>query len=133
MLTAQDCHDVPSRLRFARFQAGLEAAQMREELRKRGITLSKGGLHRVENIEPTNPNIKMIEAIADITGVSPSWLLFGTGPALSGDDAVDAIRERILDTIEHMSGALDLTARQQSTLENWLKSVRGRKSGRRRA
>ncbi len=133
MLSAQDCHDVPSRLRFARLQAGLEAAQMREELRKRGITLSKGGLHRVENIAPTNPNIKMIEAIADITGVSPSWLLFGKGPALSGDDAVDAIRERILDTIEHMSGALDLTARQQSTLENWLKSVRGRKAGRRRA
>lgn len=132
MLSAQDCQDIPSRLRFARLQAGLEAVAMREELRKRGITLSKGGLHRVENTEPTNPNLKMIEAIAEITGVSASWLLFGKGPALREDDAVDALRQRIIDTIEHMSGALDLTSRQQSTLENWLKSVRTHKARRKR-
>ena len=35
-----------------------------------------------------------------------------------------AIRSRVIDTIELMLGALDLNARQESTIQNWLKSVR---------
>jgi hypothetical protein len=35
-----------------------------------------------------------------------------------------AIRSRVIDTIELMLGALDLNARQESTINNWLKSVR---------
>ncbi|MEM6638732.1 MAG: hypothetical protein AAF610_02425, partial [Pseudomonadota bacterium] len=64
--------------------------------------------------------------------VSPGWVLFGTGPSLRDTDASDAIRGRVIDTIEVMAGALELTARQESTLENWLKSVRKSRPGIRR-
>lgn len=132
MHSPADCHDVPSRLKYARMQAGLDPTALRTALEKHGITLSKGGLHRLENTEPTNPNLKMIEAIAAITNVSPAWLLFGKGPVVAGDEAGNAINHRVIDTIELMSGALEMTARQRSTFDNWLKSVRGGKGGSRR-
>ena len=91
------------------------------------MELSKTGLHRLETIEPSNPNLKLIEAIAEITNVSAGWLLFGKGPAIPEKDVGVAIRSRVIDTIELMSGALDLTARQEATLTNWLKSVRSTK------
>ena len=93
-------------------------------LRERGIDLSKTGLHRLETTEPRNPNLKLIEAIAEITNVSPGWILFGKGPTVPATEFGSAIRSRVIDTIELMSGALDLTARQESTFRNWLKSVR---------
>ena len=62
---------IAGRIRAAREQAQMAPAALRAELRKRGIDLSKTGLHRLETIEPTNPNLKIIEAIAEITKVSP--------------------------------------------------------------
>jgi len=115
---------IAGRIRAAREQAQMAPAALRAELRKRGIDLSKTGLHRLETIEPTNPNLKIIEAIAEITKVSPSWILFGKGPAVPDTEVGAAIRSQVIDTIEFMSHVLDLTNRQQSTLNNWLESVR---------
>ena len=105
----------------------MEPAALRRQLQKRGIELSKTGLHRLETTEPRNPNLKLIEAIAEITNVSAGWILFGKGPAIPADEVGAAIRDRVIDTIELMSDALDLTARQEKTLENWLASVRSTK------
>lgn len=105
----------------------MEPAALRRQLQQRGIELSKTGLHRLETTEPRNPNLKLIEAIAEITNVSAGWILFGKGPAIPADDVGAAIRNRVIDTIELMSDALDLTARQEKTLGNWLASVRSTK------
>jgi len=121
---------VPERIRDARERAGMEAVELRNELRKKGIELSKQGLHRMETVEPKNPNVQVIEAIADITHVSPGWILFGEGPMVRGEEVGGAIRGRIIDTIELMVGALDLTKGQRRTIKGWLESVRGRSPGR---
>lgn len=102
----------------------MDPAALRERLRDYGIDLSKTGLHRLETTEPRNPNLRQIEAIADITKVSAGWLLFGKGPSTEPTEVGAAIRHRVVDTIELMAGALDLTNRQQTTLTNWLESVR---------
>lgn len=116
--------DIAGRIRSARQRARMDPAALRTRLREYGIDLSKTGLHRLETTEPKNPNLKIIEAIADITNVSPGWILFGKGPSVPDTEVGAAIRSRVIDTIELMAGALDLTARQESTLHNWLKSVR---------
>lgn len=116
--------NIAGRIRAARMRAQMEPAALRAQLREYGIDLSKTGLHRLETTEPKNPNLKIIEAIAEITNVSPGWILFGKGPSVPDTEVGTAIRGRVIDTIEMMAGALDLTARQESTLHNWLKSVR---------
>ncbi len=116
--------NIAERIRTARHRAQMDPAALRTKLREYGIDLSKTGLHRLETTEPKNPNLKIIEAIAEITNVSPGWILFGKGPTMPDTEVGSAIRSRVIDTIELMSGALDLTARQESTLSNWLKSVR---------
>jgi len=123
-MSGQDEGSIAKRLKLARERAQLEPAELRERLRTKGIDLSKTGLHRLESTEPRNPNLKQIEAIAEITNVSPGWILFGKGPSVPETEVGEAIRGRVLDTIELMSGALVLTARQETTLRNWLKSVR---------
>jgi len=115
---------ISERIRAARERAQMEPAALREALRGRGFDLSKTGLHRLETVEPTNPNLRLIQAIAQITNVSPSWLLFGQGAAIPANELGAAIRGRVLDTIELMSRALDLTAKQQRVLDGWLESVR---------
>ncbi len=115
---------ISDRLKKAREQAQMDPAALRAELRKHGIELSKTGLHRIESAEPKNPNLKLIQAIAKITNVSPSWLLFGEGPSVPEDQLSRAVRTRILDTIELMSEALILTDAQDKALKKWLKSVR---------
>ena len=116
---------IASRIRSAREQAQMPPAELRQILRENyGIDLSKTGLHRLETVESKNPSLKIIQAIAEITRVSPSWILFGEGTAVPGEQVGAAIRSRVVDTIELMVGALDLTARQESTITNWLESVR---------
>ena len=115
---------ISARIRHAREQARLEPKALREALAQKGFDLSKTGLHRLETIEPMNPSVKLMEAIAQVTNVSPGWLLFGTGTALKADAAANAIRGRVLDTIELMSQALDMTGRQQSSFDKWLASMR---------
>ncbi|MEM7432175.1 MAG: hypothetical protein AAF351_09650 [Pseudomonadota bacterium] len=115
---------VADRIKRAREQAQLSPVELRHALRERGIDLSKTGLYRLESIDAKNPNLKLIQAIAEITNVSPSWILFGEGAAVPGNEVGKAIRGRVIDTIELMVGALDLTARQESTIQNWLRSVR---------
>ncbi len=110
----------------------MEPAELRERLRERGIDLSKTGLYRLETTEPKNPNLKQIEAIAEITRVSPGWLLFGKGAAVPADEAGAAIRERVIDTIELLAEALELNARQQQSLDKWLASVRKNVPGKQR-
>lgn len=121
--------NISARIRHAREQARMEPAQLREHLRARGIELSKTGLHRLENTEPSNPNLKIIQAIAEITNLSPGWLLFGSGPSVPESEVSSAIRGRVIDTIELMSGALDMTKRQETTLANWLQSLRTTRPG----
>jgi len=122
---AQATSNIASRIRHAREQAQMPPAELRKILREGyGIDLSKTGLHRLETVDAKNPNLKQIQAIAKITRVSPSWILFGEGTSVPGDEVGAAIRSRVIDTIELMLGALDLNARQESTIKNWLKSVR---------
>ena len=118
---------IPQRIKLARERAQLEPAELRDRLRKKGIELSKTGLHRLETTEPRNPNLKQIEAIAEITNVSPGWILFGKGPAIEETQVGDAIRSRVIDTIELMSNALDMTKPQEKVLKDWLKSMRASK------
>ena len=123
-------YDIASRIRSAREQAQMQPAELRQLLRDDfKIDLSKTGLHRLETAEAKNPNLKLIQAIAQITHVSPSWILFGEGAAVPDDQVGSAIRSRVIDTIELMVGALDMTARQDSTIHNWLKSVRASNPG----
>ncbi len=119
--------NIADRIRAARQRAQMDPAALRAQLRDYGIDLSKTGLHRLETTEPKNPNLRIVEAIAEITNVSPGWILFGKGPAHPDTEVGAAIRSRVIDTIELMSDALDLTSRQESTLHNWLKSVRDTK------
>ena len=116
---------VASRIRHAREQSQLPAAELRRVLRRdHGIALSKTGLHRLETVDSTNPNLKLIQAIAEVTHVSPGWILFGDGASVPGDEVAAAIRSRVIDTIELMVGAIDMSARQKTSINNWLKSVR---------
>lgn len=115
---------ISARIRHSREQARLDPKALRKALAEKGFDLSKTGLHRLETIEPMNPSVKLIEAIADVTNVSPGWLLFGTGTAIQADAAANAIRGRVLDTIELMSQALDMTTRQQTSFDKWLESMR---------
>ncbi len=118
-------NNIAGRIRHAREQAQMPPAELRKILREEFcIDLSKTGLHRLENVESRNPNLKLIQAIAKITRVSPSWILFGEGTSVPGGEVGAAIRSRVIDTIELMVGALDMSARQESTISNWLKSVR---------
>lgn len=119
-----DPQNIAERIRAARQRAQMDPAALRARLRDYGIDLSKTGLHRLETTEPKNPNLRIIEAIAEITNVSPGWILFGKGPSVPDTEVGTAIRGRVIDTIELMAGALDLTSRQESTLRNWLRSVR---------
>ncbi len=116
---------IAARIRHAREQAQMPPAELREILRDEfGIDLSKTGLHRLETVESRNPNLKLIQAIAKVTRVSPSWILFGEGTSVPGDEVGASIRSRVIDTIELMTGALDMSVRQESTIANWLKSMR---------
>jgi len=119
-------HDsIADRIKQAREQAQLSPAELRHKLHDDfKIELSKAGLHRLEKADAKNPNLKQIEAIAAITHVSPSWILFGEGASVADAQVGDAIRHRVIDTIELMVGALDLSSRQESTIVNWLESVR---------
>ena len=115
---------IAARIRQAREQCQMPPAALRAALRDHyNIDLSKTGLHRLETVDSKNPNLKLVQAIAKITRVSPSWLLFGEGTSLPGDEVGAAIRSRVIDTIELMVGALDMSARQESTITNWLRSV----------
>lgn len=117
--------NIASRIRQAREQAQMSPAELRKRLREEyKIDLSKTGLHRLETVDSRNPNLKLIQAIAQVTRVSPSWILFGEGNSVPGDEVGSAIRSRVLDTIELMTGALDMTSRQESTISNWLKNMR---------
>ncbi|MEO0366349.1 MAG: helix-turn-helix transcriptional regulator [Pseudomonadota bacterium] len=115
---------IAARIRTARERAQLEPTELREALAALGLDVSKTGLHRLETQDPKNPNLSLIEAIASITNVSPSWILFGEGATTKPDEFGQAIRSRVVDTIELLVGALDLTTRQESTINNWMKSVR---------
>ena len=115
---------ISGRIREARARAGLEPAELRRILGRQGITLSKTGLHRLETVEPVNPNLKLMMGIAKATHVTPEWLLFGEGSPRPDEKIGPAIRARVIDTIAFMAGALDLTESQEKALADWLKSVR---------
>ena len=115
---------ISGRIRDARERSGLPPADLRKILARKGINLSKTGLHRLETSEPVNPNLKLMIAIAEATHVTPEWLLFGTGSPRPDEKIGPAIRARVIDTIAFMAGALDLTEAQERDLEAWLKSVR---------
>lgn len=124
VLKSRACSGVSDRIRLAREQARLAPAELRHRLRQRGIELSKTGLHRIESTEPRNPNLRLVETIAEITGVSAAWLLFGERPSAPVDAAEASAQERVLETIELLSGALDLDGSQEKALQDWLRSVR---------
>ena len=129
-MAARKSGTISQRIKLAREDAQLEPAELRDRLRKKGIELSKTGLHRLETTEPRNPNLKQIEDIAEITNASPGWILFGKGPAIEQTQVGDAIRSRVIDTIELMSNALDMTKEQNKALKDWLKSMRKTKPAR---
>lgn len=127
---SNDANGIAARIRTARERAQLDPVAMRKALAELGEQVSKTGLHRLETQDPKNPNLSLIQAISEITKVSPSWILFGEGAATKPDEFGSAIRSRVIDTIELLVGALDLTVRQESTISNWMKSVRDSKPAR---
>ena len=74
-----------SRLRYARESHKIEPQALRAELKRRKIDVSKQLLHRYESVESQNPNLNIVDGIADITGFSAGWLLFGKGPMFASD------------------------------------------------
>ena len=74
-----------SRIRYAREACGIEPQALRAELKRRKIDVSKQLLHRYESVESQNPNLTIVEGIADVTGFSAGWLLFGKGPMFASD------------------------------------------------
>ena len=120
---------ISGRIREARVRAGLEPAELRRTLARQGIALSKTGLHRLETVEPVNPNLKLMIGIAEATHVTPQWLLFGKGNPRPDEKIGPAIRARVIDTIDFMAGALDLTEPQEKALADWLESVRKTQPG----
>lgn len=119
-----ELNSISARIRLAREQAQIDSVQIRKALEARGIELSKTGWHRLETIEPKNPSLKLIEAIAEITKVSPAWLLFGKGPAVPSNEVNAAIRNRVLETIELMSRSLDMSVKQQQGFDRWMSSMK---------
>lgn len=115
---------IAARIRWAREKAQLSPIELRQALKEAGEPLSKTGLHRLETEDAKNPNLSLIRAIAGITRVSPSWILFGEGASTPSDEVGAVIRSRVIDTIELMVGALDMSARQESSIRNWLQSMR---------
>ena len=113
---SQDANGIAARIKAAREQSRIDPAELRSRLRDKGIDLSKTGLHRIETQDPKNPNLKLVQAIAEVTNVSPSWILFGEGLAVPPDQVGQAIRGRVIDTVELMIGALDMTKRQETTI-----------------
>ena len=114
---------ISGRIKHARVVAGLSPQEMRDRLRNLGLKYSQGGWHRVENTEPTNPNLELIKAISRVTGVSPGWLLFGEGEAVIGDAGV-AIRRQVIDAIEVMGSTLRMTKRQADSFSRLIQSLR---------
>ncbi|MEM6935346.1 MAG: hypothetical protein AAF552_02760 [Pseudomonadota bacterium] len=114
---------ISARIKHARVVAGLSPQEMREKLRNLGLKYSQGGWHRVENTEPTNPNLQLIKAISRVTGVSPGWLLFGEGDAMVADAGV-AIRRQVIDAIEVMGSTLRMTKRQTDSFNRLIQSLR---------
>jgi hypothetical protein len=74
-----------SRIRYARESGKIEPQALRAELKRRKIDVSKQLLHRYESVESQNPNLNIVEGIADVTGFSAGWLLFGKGPMFASD------------------------------------------------
>jgi len=73
------------RIRYARESQGIGPQALRSELKKRRIDVSKQLLHRYESVESQNPNLNIVEAIADVTGFAAGWILFGKGPMFAND------------------------------------------------
>jgi hypothetical protein len=73
------------RIRYARESQGIGPQALRAELKKRRIDVSKQLLHRYESVESQNPNLTIVEAIADVTGFAAGWILFGKGPMFASD------------------------------------------------
>lgn len=94
-------------------RAQIKPAALEAKVCERGIELSKAGLHRLETTEPKNPNLRIVEAIAEITHVSPGCTLFGKGSSMSATEAGPVMRSRVIDTIELLAGSLSLMTSQE--------------------
>jgi transcriptional regulator with XRE-family HTH domain len=88
-----------SRLRYARESRNIEPQALRAELKRKKIVVSKQLLHRYETVETQNPNLNIVEGIADITGFSAGWLLFGKGPMFASDPINQITRQLRLQSL----------------------------------
>ena len=65
---------------------------MRARLKDAGLSVSKQLLHRYETVEARNPNLTIVAGIAEVTGFSPGWLLFGKGQVFVEDPFTQIVR-----------------------------------------
>lgn len=90
---------VAARIRYARVYSKMEPIELRRRLKEKGISLSKQLLHRYETAESQNPNLAIVEAIAEVSGFSPGWLLFGKGPVFVIDPFTQIVRNLNLEVL----------------------------------
>lgn len=70
----------------------MEPQALRARLQDIGLSVSKQLLHRYETVESRNPSLSIIDGIADVTGFSPGWLLFGKGQVFTEDPFTQIVR-----------------------------------------
>ena len=119
----EDVSTITGRIRHARAIAQLRPEDMRRLLKERGIKLSTSGYRRIENEEPTNPKLEVMIAIADITGTTPQWLLFG-GDAIEVNDSQRMLRRSLIETMERIGALLSMTKRQRTSFTKLIESLR---------
>lgn len=83
---------VAARIRYARVYMNMDPLELRRRLKEKGVSVSKQLLHRYETVESQNPNLGIVEAIAEVSGFSPGWLLFGKGPVFAIDPFTQIVR-----------------------------------------
>lgn len=83
---------IAERIRYAREYRQIEPQAMRASLQDIGLSVSKQLLHRYETVEARNPNLTIVAGIAEVTGFSPGWLLFGAGQVFVADPFTQIVR-----------------------------------------
>ena len=102
---------IGDRIRYAREQADLSPAELRQRLASDGVELSRARLWNYENRPQTIPKPELLIAIGKVTGFSPGWLYCGTGLQIS-NQALDQLLLQLADTQspDELATDLDLLA-----------------------
>ena len=88
----EELESISARIRYAREFRNIEPQGLRTRLKDIGLSVSKQLLHRYETVEARNPSLNIVAGIAEVTGFSPGWLLFGKGQVFIDDPFTQIVR-----------------------------------------